>query len=138
MSAEIFVRYPFVHCTAEVFDPDEEGGRMNVIDSWRPGVFAEGEDPWGETIKAMCDGEGFMILTELGRCQLIRPFHARVLFLREWQSPDGRRFGKRIVRMCSVAKFESMRRGYRAVWSVRDRPREEWAGRKWGMEELTA
>ena len=67
--------------------------------------------------EAYCNAVGEMILTEVSRHKPGR-YPTRVFYLREWVTPDGKRFGKPALRMCSAEKFNRLSRGWAVDYVV--------------------
>lgn len=98
------VKFPFKRVTVYA-GPDESDT------AYVPGTRLEQGDEFGDGIY-VADSTGFMVLTEVQR---IEPpgFAPRVLYVREWISPDGDRFGRKTLRMMSARAFDKLRKGYR-------------------------
>lgn len=103
------VRYPFVRTKADIPGGDEDGDGFITIDTWKPGV-EHGNDGSGETY-SWADGHGEMLLSVV---DVHKPgkFPARVFFTRQWQDPDGKRFGKGKLHIMTSQAFKRRLRGY--------------------------
>lgn len=121
------VRYPFIRCHVPYMTEHGDEG----FESWRPGTFAEGEDPYGGSWRAMADGEGSMTLTVISTHKPGK-YLERVFFTRKFRDPDGVEFGKPALRMVTRPKFDRTARGYRCDFGVRLRPYSEWAAAQSG------
>jgi len=104
---EQLIDYPFVRTEKEFFD----GKDLQKVKCWRPGIDWEVDDygdgsPWAEKL-------GKMVLTEIDSHKLPKPYPERVFYLREWIDPDGRRFGKRNLRIITRSGYTCMLKGYR-------------------------
>lgn len=104
---EIQAPYPFILDTA----PDFEGGTMEDVPCWRPGVRGEVVTNTGDT-EEFADGMGQIVLTEVSRHKPGR-YPERVFYVRQWIDPDGKRFGKTNLRMTTSAAFARLCKGYR-------------------------
>lgn len=100
--------YPFVRETVSMFD----GDGATDVETWRPGTrsdmtFAR----YGET-QIVADAMGQIELTVVS---VHRPgkYPTRVFFTRQWVDPDGKRFGKKKLRMTTVNAFLALAKGYR-------------------------
>lgn len=105
----IDVPYPFVREVVSLPNNDEEGPYSIEVETWRPGTRAE------------CDGAGDMdnVADALGTMRLTvvsrhRPgrYPTRVFFTRRWIDPDGKEFGKKLLRIRSSASFKALTAGY--------------------------
>ena len=122
IEGEVFtVRYPFVRCVYSYYSEDGEGEAI----SWRPGVFAQGEDPWCGSEKAMADGQGFMVLSVVSTHKPGK-YPERVFYTRKFINPDGVEFGKSALRIAVRSKFDRIASGYRCEFNIRERTMEEW------------
>ena len=102
--------YPFIRTKFETFD--EDGSHFEK--SWKPGVEIY-ETPYGTS--AIANGKGKMTMTIV---DIIKPgrFPTRVFYTREFVAPDGKRFGKRGLKICTLEKFRRLARGYRFYFDV--------------------
>lgn len=103
--------YPFLRGTTELWDVD---GPCKVK-TWIPGheykmVSADDAD-------AVADGVGRVIYTVVSTH---KPAHypERVFFVRQWEDPDGKRFGKKNLRIMTTPTFRRYAKGYRLEFRV--------------------
>jgi len=97
-----FVREKYVRVTPNPDEPER--------DTWRPGVRFEPVPP--DDGEAVADAVGNIILTVVGRFKPGR-FPERVFYTRQWESPDGAKFGKNNLRIATLAQFKRLALGYR-------------------------
>lgn len=112
------VDYPFVRDTYDHFEQDEDGISATKRNTWRPGVDHEMCAP--DDSEAVYDAMGKMVLSIVSVADLPKPYKARVFYVREWIDPDGKRFGKKQLRIMGIAAFRRRLGGY---W-VEIRPRQ--------------
>lgn len=105
VGATIRVVYPFVRCKATVFDCDGPA----EIDSWKPGV--EYVLVYPDDSEAVAHGLGFMYLTVVSVHKPGR-YPTRVFFTRQFERPDGKRFGRNKLHIATAEKFKRLARGY--------------------------
>jgi hypothetical protein len=113
-AGEIFkVEYPFVMEDYQMFDED---GPF-AVKNWRPGVRYENVDNFG-TVDTKIDGKGIMHLTVV---DVHKPgkFPTRVFYTRQWEGPDGKRFGKGNLHITTAQHFKRLAGGYR-YWDTID------------------
>lgn len=110
------VRYPFCRASSEILG--EEG--VVTVQGWKPGTYAEGEDPFSWVSTALADGVGLMILTVVSTHKPGK-YPARVFYTRRWIDPDGREFGCSGLRVLVESKFRRFAAGYQHAVEVRDR-----------------
>lgn len=110
------VTFPFVRCQVELWD-GKEGTR--IIDSWKPGTREVMYGP--ESTESVADGMGTMNLDEVSRHKPGR-YPERVFYVRTFTDPDGRTFGKTILRVTSAQNFRRLctRFGYEYRMSRED------------------
>lgn len=101
------IECPFVR---EAYTDYNEGGPFEA-QTWRPGVIWEECSP--EDVEAVADGLGKVLYTVVRVAELPRPYPARVFFVREWIDPNGKRFGRRCLRIMSIGAFRRRLAGYR-------------------------
>jgi hypothetical protein len=114
------VDYPFVRSTYKKYDFDGNSGMDYVSDSmdtWAPGVENVACAP--DDSEAVADGLGKMALTVVSVHELPKPYKARVFFVRQWIDPDGKRFGKRTLRIMGIAAFRRRLSGYVVEYRIR-------------------
>jgi hypothetical protein len=97
------ISYPFHRVTYTVDDIDGP----YTIPSWSPG-----------TVQNQDYSSGVRILTCLAIVQLPSPYRPKVLYVQTWQDPDGKVFGNRKVRVCSIPKFTGFLHGYRFPYII--------------------
>lgn len=115
-AGDIFVNaYPFVKAKFEAF---EEDGPVQK-DTWNPGTTYEYVYP--DESQAVADGEGIQILTVVDVHKPGR-FPTRVFYTMEWVDPEGNRFGKSKLRICTSEKFGRLSSGYRFHYEVASKP----------------
>lgn len=112
------VPYPFVRDTYDHYEADEGGVSATKRKTWRPGVDYVHEAP--DDSSAVADRIGTMLLTVVSVHPLPKPYTARVFFLREWIDPDGKRFGKKDLRIMGIAAFRRRMNGYFVEYSMRN------------------
>lgn len=104
--------YPFVRTTWEAppEDPCEMDAPPNMQTSWRPGVEHENLSQYSEWTYA--EGMGEVVFTVVA---VFKPgsYPERVFYLRNWITPDGKRFGKNNLRMTTTQNFRQLIKGYR-------------------------
>jgi hypothetical protein len=102
--------WPFLRCVVDVHDG--EGGSL-TINSWRPGVDRYLAPNGGEGREVtFCNGTGVMILTPISRHKPGPKYPERVFYVRQWETPDGKVFGKTGLRITTVEAFRRRLRGY--------------------------
>jgi len=107
------VPYPFRLDTFTDFDGD--GGA--TVSTWIPGTRNEPVPPYGEDCESIADGMGFMHLQVVS---LHKPgkYPERVFYVRKWEDPDGRQFGKGALRMTTLGAFRQLLSGYRFPYTI--------------------
>jgi hypothetical protein len=108
------VEYPFSQEDYTTWD-GEDGPVTNK--TWRPGVRCEQVDNFG-TVDTKIDGKGAMHLTVV---DIHKPgkFPTRVFFTRQWEGPDGKKFGKGNLHITTSQNFKRLVAGYR-YWDTID------------------
>lgn len=103
--------YPFVREKVSLWD----GRDMAEVPTWVPGVRFETCGP--EDSEAVADGVGRIILRVVA---VFKPgrFPTRVFFTRQWETPDGKMFGKARLRVAILPQFRKLARGYRHDYSM--------------------
>jgi hypothetical protein len=114
VSQTFSVVFPFVRATREI--RDEEG--TATVPTWRPGTAYEAIDNQGNGA-SFADGCGWMHLVEISRHKPGK-YPERVFYTREFEDPDGKRFGKRGLRMTTAPAFARLCAGYRVPYTVHD------------------
>jgi hypothetical protein len=115
MSAVHSIKFPFIR---EKYSGPLDGEIVDDVDTWRPGTrreWSEGEYDTEEWFAA--DGEGFMVLEELGSFKPGR-FPERTFYLRRFIDPAGKQFGKDKVRVIASSAFRRMLKGYRHSYEL--------------------
>lgn len=107
------VECPYVRTTYDHYDADEDGYSCTKRETWKPGVEFEARGYYGDESQAVADGIGKVLYTVVSVHPLPKPYKARVFFLREWIDPDGKRFGKKLLRIMGIGAFRSRLNGYR-------------------------
>lgn len=107
------IKYPFtLHEVEAVWDAEthKDGSWTipNVI-QWKPGVNYS-EDQYSSYVEA--EGEGFMVITEISRHKLPRPYPTRVFYTRKWIDPDGKEFGNSKLHITALGNFNKIIDGY--------------------------
>jgi hypothetical protein len=117
--ASIEVPYPFVRETVSLPDIDVDGVGCNEVPTWRPGTRFELHQRWDgeEWSECVADAMGRMVLTVISEHKPGR-FPTRVFFTRQWVDPDGKRFGKKALRILSRSAFTALTRGYRHRYEI--------------------
>ncbi|HDZ73736.1 MAG TPA: hypothetical protein ENH55_13405 [Aurantimonas coralicida] len=112
------VVHPFTWDKATVYD--EKADATKEIKTWRPGLRFELEDqasPDGGRGIAVAEAEGLQIFTIVS---LHKPgrYPERVFYTREWQDPDGKRFGKLHLRVTTTVALRRRINGYAYEYEV--------------------
>jgi hypothetical protein len=115
--------YPFVRST--VTFSGEEG--PYEVQGWRPGTLTQ--EFVSSTSDPLAHGEGKQLLTIVTVCPLPGRYQDRVFYVQQWEDPDGKRFGKKQVRICGIQKFGALLRGYRYPYALPGRPSP------WGVQQ---
>lgn len=107
-----FVVSPYPFLRASVTFIGEDG--PYEVQGWRPGTlkqefFSRSGDP-------LAHGEGKQLLTVVTVCPLPGRYQDRVFYLRQWEDPDGKVFGKTQVRVCGIQKFGALLHGYKYAY----------------------
>ena len=137
----IEIDFPFVRCLAQ--NHTDSRGKTDDCRflSWRPGVFLEVtyDTGWGDYPEpnegAVANGMGKMLLAEIDRHALPKPYQARVFYTRQWQDPDGRVFGKKQIRIITAGGFTHLCDGWRHEFALDPKALEEDVA---AFEEQTA
>lgn len=108
------VKFPFVR---EEYSGPLDGEFVDDAKTWRPGTRVEHGDYEFSDELWLADGEGVMVLEELGSFKPGR-FPMRTFYLRRFIAPDGREFGKGKVRVIATSAFRRMLKGYRHEYSL--------------------
>lgn len=114
------IKFPFVR---EKYSGPLDGEIVDDVETWRPGTrrsFMQDDydtDEWWEA-----DGEGFMVLEELGSFKPGK-YPERTFYVRSFTDPDGKQFGKAKVRVISSAAFKRMLKGYRHSYELPEYPK---------------
>ncbi len=103
--------YPFFREEVDLFDGE---GTAKTL-SWRPGVRHELVDQ-GDAV-AVADGVGKQIVTVVSIHKPGR-FPERVFFTRQWEDPNGKRFGKPKLRIKTSPLFRKLVAGYEFEYEV--------------------
>ena len=136
MSDEITVVYPFIKAPVTLMDDE---GQFTML-SWRPGTLEPKKREYlehSDDYYRIAHSEGHMLVRYILSVQMPKPYVNRVFYVRRWRDPDGKEFGKRDLRVCTVRRYDDMVRGYRFPYHVRpyhdDTTPEERAaiGRPW-------
>ncbi len=114
----IKIPYPFCHATYRKYDSYD--GTGVETDTWRPGVdFVDScfgpEGP--ESQDAIADALGFMLVTII---DIHKPgtYPERVFYVRKWENPDGKVFGKTGLRITTTQAFLRLLKGYRHEFEI--------------------
>lgn len=107
--------YPFVRDIGISIEAD---GTVDFV-TWKPGLRAVGPTSQYDDGEELADAMGKQILTVVS---IHRPgrFPPRVFFTRQWETPDGKRFGKDRCRVTTQQAFRRMAAGFRSdiEWRV--------------------
>ena len=107
--AEFRAPYPFIRTTydAEPFNLESES---QELPTWRPGVEHD-QNNYGDTT-TFADAVGKVVYTVIA---VFKPgsFPTRIFFLRKWQDPDGKLFGKGKLHITTQQHFRVLIKGYR-------------------------
>lgn len=108
--AEFRAPYPFIRTTYEAM-PEDPDGSPEERKTWRPGVDHECTDNFGST-RSYADRMGEVTFTVIG---VFKPgsFPTRIFFVRKWQDPDGKIFGKGNLHITTQQNFRTLIKGYR-------------------------
>lgn len=112
--AEFVVSHPFVKST--YIEHDNEGSYE--VPCWRPGVEIIAEPPDGGSGRACAHGLGFQRVRVVSVHKPASRYPERVFFVREWEDPSGRRFGKSKLRITTAAAFVRLITGYRVPYEL--------------------
>lgn len=117
--AVIEVGHPFMRDTFDGFDSD---GPFRLA-CWRPGVYFEERlvPPDGHYTDCYADAVGKQILTIVSVHKPGR-WPTRIFYTREWEDPDGKRFGKAKLFCRSAAAFRILTNGYRHLFDLKYTP----------------
>lgn len=108
---EFRVWFPFVRETVSLLEPDGAGGPCFVErESWRPGVRNVAVAP--DDCESHADGEGEQVLTVVSIHKPGLRYPPRVFYVQEWVDPERKRFGKKKLRMTTLAAFRRKLFGY--------------------------
>ena len=101
------IKHPFVR---------EPSNLLEGVTAWRPGT-RNGPPGYDGECGREADADGVQLLTVVS---LHKPgkFHTRVFYTREWQSPDGRKFGNAKLKIASLGAFRRLVAGYRFEYAV--------------------
>lgn len=110
-------RVPYPFCWDTFISYPGEDGPSVESDTWRPGTrFVEtdsrsyyDDDP---DVESVADGMGFM-LAEIISVHKPGRFPERVFFVRTWETPAGKVFGKTKLRITTTHAFRRLIKGYR-------------------------
>ena len=116
------VPYPFYRGT---FDEWDEDG-VRPIATWVPGTRLEPMAPDGGDSDCIADGMGFMRLLVVSVHKPGR-YPTRVFYVRKWEDPDGRQFGKGALRMTTLGAFRQLLSGYRHPYELVAQSKKEAA-----------
>jgi hypothetical protein len=95
--------YPFIREEVDLWDEDGRGKTL----SWRPGV----RYTYPDDSKAVADGLGKQVVTVISTHKPGR-YPERVFYLRQWQSPSGKAFGKTKLMTKITPAFRRLVAGY--------------------------
>jgi len=108
MGTETFtVEYPFIRCIGSEWGED---GTVYFL-SWRPGIDYRMIGYHGDDSEEYANAMGKMHLTVVSTHKPGR-YPERVFYTRQWESPDGKRFGKAGLKIATTYKFKRLCRGY--------------------------
>jgi hypothetical protein len=118
VAGEQFVVAPYPFIRSSVTLCGEEG--PYAVQGWRPGTLRpESFSGLGDPV---AHGEGKQRLTVVTVCPLPGRYQDRVFYLREWEDPDGKVFGKKQVRICGIQKFAKILSGYGYPYALPGQP----------------
>jgi len=118
------IKYPFIMEEVEAIWEvvwEVAGTEIPKIEQWKPGITYTQESPYQDG-EAYCEGEGFMVITEISRHKLPRPYPTRVFFTRKWIDPDGKKFGSNKLNIISLGTFNKIIKGYYGPEYILDSP----------------
>jgi hypothetical protein len=107
--------YPFVR--DKYSEQNEEG--TSESPTWLPGTRFENASN-GNTL-TLADGVGSQTVTIVATFKPGR-YPERIFFTRKWTDPDGKSFGKSLLKTKTRAAFSTLVRGYRHDFDVAGRP----------------
>ena len=114
MSITYKIKFPFVR---EDYTGPVDGKFIGEHKTWRPGTRVEYGDFEFADEAWFADGEGFMVIEELGAFKPGR-FAERTFYLRRFIDPSGREFGKGKVLIIASGAFKRMLKGYRHTYQL--------------------
>lgn len=120
-------RYPFVR---EVYTDEEMSSSL----TWRPGSIHDMGDPYSGD-RFIAHGTGQMELT-IVQVVPITGWPTRVFYVRHFIDPDGRRFGKRRLKVTTEGHFRKLARGYRHGFDIVAAP-DLKTGNEWQLVDAT-
>lgn len=99
------VEYPFIRVNISLMTEDG----FYETESWKPGTNEEFVYP--DDSEAVADGIGKMILSVV---DVHKPgkFPERVFFTRKWVDPDGKEFGKNLLKIMVTPAFKRRASGF--------------------------
>ncbi len=118
------VAYPFLRSTFEHQEMDVDGPINSTRPTWRPGTeytseaVYVGHGEYDERVENVADAMGQMVLTVVSVHKPGR-YPTRVFFTRQFVTPEGKAFGKTMLRMMTLAAFTRRTRGYLVPFVLR-------------------
>lgn len=114
--AEFVFSYPFIRAWYDELIAAPEGFDTVQRPCWKPGVEFVC-DARGETY-AEAHGEGFQRVAVVSVHRPSVRYPERVFYTRQWEDPDGKRWGKPSLKIKTIAAFRSLVAGYRHQYEV--------------------
>lgn len=100
------VDYPFHRAVKSYYD-----GECEVQEEcWIPGPKSDFCPP--DRSEFVADGIGKMLIEEVSRHKPGK-YPERIFYVRKWQDPDGKVFGRPALRIATVEKFKRLLKGYK-------------------------
>jgi hypothetical protein len=129
IGASYTVECPFLRDVHSQWDVD--GPEYSL--TWRPGVEFRPAPPYGEDYDAVAHATGFVNYRVVDIHRLPKPYPARVFFVRQWVTPEGKIFGRTNLRITTLEAFKRRLAGYRPAgeangWLVEDLSPDEIDG----------
>ena len=124
-AGDIFsIGYPFHKKKVSLVDQDG----IYETDSWIPGVTLVPVNNEGDT-EAVAHGMGLMELTVVATFKPGK-YPERVFFTRSWVDPEGKRFGKGLLKIMVKSAFKRRLNGYYHEFKL-EKPSEEGKDEGW-------
>lgn len=113
------IPYPFCRTTYTDYSKEKNGVTGVEADTWRPGTdFKTFIDSYGEPdCDSIADKMGAMLVTII---DIHKPgtYPERVFYIRKWETPEGKIFGKTNLRITTTQAFLRLIKGYRHEFEI--------------------